>query len=138
MSEESSIKSLTEKRAKLVRQLVSQDEILKNIDAIDRVLKLLGHNSNKPINTLDAKHSPIPTEYSSALTWDQKFLYALASIESGLGSEIATKLCEIDSNLNKEQVHAKARFVLSKLKSEGIIQAEVAEGNKNRFWIAKK
>jgi hypothetical protein len=142
------IQSLLEKRNSLVAQLAKHDELKKNLEALDRVLmNVYKYNPTKPLSTpastgtstvTEQRVLAIPKAYTSALTWDEKILYALSQIKSGFVPMVGKKLHEIDTTIPLEVAQNRAKFCLSTLYRQGIIRVVAKQGRKYKYGMKEE
>lgn len=137
-SDDPKIAHLLEERGKWEKQLSKYEDIVKNIDAIDRVLKIYGYNPSKttiangqPVATV--KHTP--SEYSKTLTWERRVLFALNAIGEGFVDDVANKIHDIDADIDVEAAKKRSTLYLSKLYRDGNIKLVSREGRKFKYGI---
>jgi hypothetical protein len=139
------VQALLDKRKALLAQLAKQDELKKNLEAIERVLtsvykvslskSLNGSASASGGTVVETRNLAIPKAYTSTLTWDEKVLYALAQIKAGFVPVVAKKLHEIDPTISMEVAEKKAKFGLSTLYRQGIIRVVTKQGRRYKYGI---
>lgn len=141
MSEDTSIAALLEKRAKLEKQLVSQQEIQKNIEAIDRVLKLM--NPSKSAITPSEKNGKsgdliVPPEYLPELTWEQKCIFAISLLKEGFVTDVGKKIHQLEPPISIQEAENRAKFSLSKLFRDGKLRVAAKQGKRYKYAMIQK
>lgn len=137
MAESSPLAELLDKRAKLVKQLQSMAEIQKNIEAIDRVLKLM--NYAPPKTDSEAPSAPIPLNvperYHAALKWEDKISWILTAIKEGYATDVAQEIVRHEPTISLTDAESSAKYYLSKMFREHKIAVIRKDGKKYKYGI---
>ena len=139
MATEINIETLINKRSELLERLTQYEEIKRDIDAIDRVLRLNGVDINniKETKTVDIIKSviSIPKEYSNALTWMEKCLYVL-KINGALSADmVAKRVKELQPEIELNLAEQRCTYSLSKLKKDGYVKVLNKNGKKYEYSL---
>ena len=129
---------LLEKRAKLEKQLQSMAEIQKNIEAIDRVLRMM--NYAPPPKSGNDNHGPIaalviPERYHAALKWEEKIAWILNSISEGYATDVAQEIVRQEPTISTTDAESSAKYYLSKMFREHKITVVRKDGKKYKYGI---
>jgi hypothetical protein len=135
--DDTSLSELLEKRAKLEKQLVSMQEIQKNIEAIDRVLKLMNYNPQRNGSGAQPVSGAlvIPEQYSATLRWEQKCAWVLRAIKIGYATEVAAEFVRFEPTLTLKEAEERAKYFLSKMYREGKIDVAAKHGKKYQYRL---
>jgi hypothetical protein len=132
-----SLSDLLEKRAKLQKQLQSMAEVQKNIEAIDRVLKLM--NYNPPPNGTETPTPRatlvIPERYHAALKWEEKIACILNAIKEGFAKDVAVEINRYEPTISITDAESAAKYYLSKMFREHKIIVVRKDGKKYKYGI---
>jgi hypothetical protein len=77
----------------------------------------------------------IPSEYTQALTWEDKCLFILFSYGSMYASDLARKVTEIDPEIDIETAEERSAYNLSRLKIAGRIKVVGKSGRKFKYSL---
>ena len=133
----SPLSDLLEKRAKLVKQLQGMAEMQKNLDAIDRVLKMMNYTPPKgePEGSTSTVVLDIPERYDASLRWERKIAWVLNAIKEGYAKDIAQEIIRQEPTISLTDAESTAKYYLSKMFREHKIAVVRKDGKKYKYAI---
>lgn len=96
---------------------------------------ILLYESNNVIQSDIKTEFAIPADYSSDLTWADKFLFGLNRISEGTPEDVTEELMKFETNEVKDLVFKKMRAVSYSLLDQRKIKILKKVGRKNKFVI---
>ena len=112
-------------------------EMQKNLEAIDRVLKMMNYVPPKG----DADGSPptvalnIPERYDASLRWERKIAWVLNAIKEGYAKDIAQEIVRQEPTISLTDAESTAKYYLSKMFREHKIAVVRKDGKKYKYGI---
>jgi hypothetical protein len=115
-------------------------EIQRNIDAIDRVLKMMNYPPQKNGTAPHAGSAEfvIPEKYTATLKWEQKCAWILRAINVGYATDVAAEIVRHEPSLTVQEAEERAKYNLSKMFREGKIRVVAKHGRKYQYGIKQE